>query len=394
MPQIKLVHLGDLHVGAVPHARLEAELDAVLFPWLEANAFEAVVQGGDYYDKRLPLDSDDAKLAIRLAVRLCQLCQARGVPLRIVAGGIAHDATQLAAFRPLETEFPVFRVIQSAQHEELLPGFDVLWLPEEYPADYDDFYARFLMDGDAALVYDAILGHGEIDVACGWSSASESERHYGGTPTHAAEVLLRHSSGPVQFAHVHPRFRYKRRLGYPGSFTRWCHGEEAAKGFDVLTLTAKAAGGWDVRAELVENHLAPVYRTARADELLDASDAPDEMVRKLREAAAPVHRLRVRLAGFPVGVEELAIVRGAFAGDPSVELQAEARPLMEAPGEVPGGGEEGATGAAEERRARMSYLRDPALSPQERLLRYISERAPDSGVTIDDVAELTAPLAG
>jgi hypothetical protein len=28
------------------------------------------------------------------------------------------------------------------------------------------------------------------------------------------------------------------------------------------------------------------------------------------------------------------------------------------------------------------------------LHRYIEERAPDSGVTLDDVVELTAPLAG
>jgi len=387
--KLKFVALGDFHWGAVPTERLEQEFEQVLMPWLEANEFDALLQLGDWFDKRLSLDSTDAKAAMRAIVRLCQLCQGRGVPLRIVRGTISHDFTQMQNYVPLETEYPVFRVIQSAQHEELLPGFDVLWVPEESPTDYEDYYGRLLFDGDEALVYDAILGHGEIDVAAGWSQMSEGERHYGVAPTHSAELLLQHSSGPVYFGHIHTRFQYKKRLGYPGSFTRWCHGEEATKGFDVLDLTEKQ-GGWTVKTTQVQNPLAPLYRTVIAEQILSPVDPADEIVRKLRDAAEGMTKLRVKFAGFPIGVEELMVVRGAMADDPRIQFQTEARPLLEAPGEVEG--EEGEAEASEERQARLSYLRDPALTPQERLHRYITEHAVDSCITLDDVAELTAPL--
>ena len=392
--KIKIVGIGDVHWGAVPPERLEREFDEVVFPWLADNEFDALIQFGDWYDKRLSLDSEDAKAAMRVAVRLCQLCHARGVPFRIIKGTLSHDYFQLENLRPLETEYPEFRIIGSAQHEELLEGFDVLWMPEEYPQDYGDYYGQLLFDEDGnGLVYDAIFGHGEIDVAAGWSQMNEGERHYGGTPCHAAETLMDHSSGPVWFGHVHARFRYKKRLGYPGSFTRWCHGEQDPKGFDVIELT-QAKTGWTVKSDAVLNELAPEYRTVSAAELFSPADTTDAIVAAIREAGDSVHKLRVKLDTFQLGVEELSIVRGAFASDPTVEIQATARVLAERVGEEAEGVEaedDGHTSASE---TTLSYLRDPTLTGEERLLRYMQDKNPEcAAVTLDEVRELTAPLA-
>jgi hypothetical protein len=394
---LRVVVLGDLHFGAVPPDRLERELDETLFQWLEGNTFDALIQAGDYFDKRLSLDSDDSKAAIRTAVRLCQLCQTRGVPFRILHGTITHDHHQTENFRPLETEYSCFRIVQSAQHEELVEGFNVLWMPEQYPADYNEFYSPFFfqeIDGEVQEVgYDAIFGHGEIDVAAGWGRADEGERHYGGTPCHEAEDLLGHCFGPVWFGHVHKRFRHKRRLGYPGSFTRWCHGEEDPKGFDVLTLVYnEKKGDWKVTVEAVENAGAPPYRQVAAASLLSAVDAVDEMVLKIREEASSVYRLRVRVEDFPIGIEELSLLRGAFAGEPGVEIVAAARPVSEGAGADEDADED--AGAREERRERMSYLRDPNLPGEERLLRYMQEKFPDqTDITVEEIRELTAPVA-
>lgn len=388
----RLVLLGDVHWGAMPAERLEREFSEVVFPWLEANEFDALIQLGDWFDRRLSLDSDDAKVAGRVLMRLLQLCQARGVPLRLLKGTLSHDYDQLQNYRVLEADYTCFRVIGRAQHEELLPGFDVLWIPEEYPSDYSDYYSRFLFDEEGCgLVYDAIFLHGEVNVAANWSSMSESERHYGGTPCHDVEMLLQHSSGPVWAGHIHTRFRHKRRFGYPGSLSRWCHGEEAeSKGFDVLDLEAKPEGGWEVAASVVENPLAPVYRTVNADEILSAADAPDQIVATLRAAAADTHRLRVKMGNFPIGVEELSVIRGALVDDHRVEVVAAARAVNEmAEVEI----EEG-SGPAEERVERLSYLRDPNLPGEERLLRYLHEKFPERlDVTIEEVRELTAPPA-
>jgi hypothetical protein len=391
---LRIVALGDIHFGAPRTENLEHELNEVFFPWLEANQFDAVLQLGDLFDRRLPLDSNESKTVFRFVVRLCQLCQRREIPLRILRGTLSHEGFQAEVLRPLETEFPTFRLILTAAHEELVPGFDVLWMPEEYPENYDNFYGHFFSDEGGELVYDGIFGHGEIDVAAGWSAVSEGERPYGGTPTHSAERLLAHSSGLVWFGHIHNRFRYRGRLGYPGSFGRWCHGEEAAKGFDILNLTAMEGGGWEVRTTVIENTLAPLYRTLAADELLDAADPPDEIVRKIREAARSCQHLRVRFGGFPLGVEEYSLVRGSLVEDRGVELQsAAAAPLAEGTGPTDATTEPG-EGEAVERLARLSYLRDPGIPLEGRLLRYMGERYPDraAGITVDDIRELTAPL--
>ena len=330
---------------------------------------------------------------MRVLVRLCQICNRRNAPFRIIRGTLTHDYFQLQNYLPLETEYPVFRVITNAVSEELLPGFIVLWMPEEYPTDYSDYYSGFFFNEEGEpYVYDAVFLHGEIDVAAGWSRASEGERHYGGTPCHEASFLLEHTTGPVWAGHVHTRFRHKRRLGYPGSLTRWCHGEEAPKGFDVLDVSRGEGGEWStVVASVVQNDLAREYRTVSADEILSASDTVDSIVGKIRDAAEPVHRLRVKMGDFPIGVEELSLVRGALLAQHSIELVMAARASAS---QLDTGDDANEDGAEERPGDPMSYLRDQGIPGEERLLRYLHERSPGmSGVTVDDVRELTAPLA-
>jgi DNA repair exonuclease SbcCD nuclease subunit len=390
--ELRLVLLGDVHFGAggLPAEHLGRVFEEIVFPWLEANEFDALIQLGDWFDKRLGLDSEDAKAAMRTMVRLCQLCNLRGVPFRVLRGTLSHDGFQLQNYSPLETEYPGFRIIADTCHEELLKDYDVLWMPEVYPTDYSDHYGRFLFDEEGSgLIYDAIFGHGEIDVAAGWSAGTESERHYGGTPCHSAEMLMEHSSGPVWFGHIHKRFRHSRVLGYPGSLSRWVHGEEAPKGFDVLDLKRKEGGGWSVVATEIENSLAPMYRTVLASEILSAADALDTIVARIRAAAGDVHRLRVKMADFQLGVEELSLVRGAFVSDPRVDIVSAARVVNETTQAV-----EEAPAGDPPVRGQLSYLRDQAIPGEERLLRYLHEKNPDrSDVTIEEVRELTAPPA-
>lgn len=391
----KLVCVGDLHWGAVPPEILTAELDETLVQWLLNNEFDGLIQLGDYFDRRLNLESADAKAAFRLTVTLCQICQERSVPFRIVRGTLSHDGYQLDSFRALEAEYSMFRIVSSATYEELLPDFHVLFMPEEYPTDYNDYYSQFFFNEDGNDVqYDAIFGHGEIDVAANWSSMNEGERHYGGTPCHQASDLLEHCVGPVWFGHVHARFRYKKRLGYPGSFSRWCHGDESPKGFDVLNLSLNKAGdAWVVKDEVVENVNARIYKTFMGEEIFDMMDTPDEIVAKVRQLAEDeaCTKLRVKLGSFNIGVEDLTVIRGALIEDRHIEIVSQARPMLERTEDESGEVVDEENG--EERRVGMSYLRDTTKPGEERLLRYMHENIPGStSITLDDVLELTSPL--
>jgi DNA repair exonuclease SbcCD nuclease subunit len=393
----KLVTLGDIHWDAsnMSPIRLEKEFNEVIFPWLESNHFDAFIQLGDWFDKRISLDSDSSKIAMRVLVRLCKLCQDRNVPFRIIKGTLSHDYSQLLNYIPLETEFSCFRIINTAGHEELLPGFDILWMPEEYPTDYDDFYNQFLFteEGDS-LIYDGIFGHGEIDVAANWSSANEGERHYGGTPCHKASMLLEHCSGPVWFGHVHKRFRYKKRLGYPGTFTRWIYGEEETKGFDVLDIQySEKAEAWVVKDTIIENPLAPEFNTVTLPEILNGTESVDEILVKIRACVGAAHKLRVKVEDFPLGVEELSLIRGSLINDRNIDLMSVARAVNNTAINEATEDDTADTTATSERATRLAYLRDVSIPGEERLLRYLHETYPErADVSIDDVRELTAPL--
>jgi hypothetical protein len=136
--------------------------------------------------------------------------------------------------------------------------------------------------------------------------------------------------------------------------------------------------------------MAPVYKTSQAVELLDETDAPDVMVSKIL-AAAGGDRLRVKFAGFPISVEAFSIVRGALVESEKIEIQASARAVQQGePAAEEGGLAEAAE--ADERHERLSYLRDPALTGAERLLRYLHESDPEAArVTLEEVMEMTAP---
>lgn len=396
--QLRIVFLGDTHWGAVPAARLEAELNETFIPYLLANEFDAVVQLGDWYDKRLSLESEDAKAAMRMTVLIAQICQHRSAKFTMIRGTISHDGQQQDNYTSLESEFPgVFRLITTATAEEFFPGFFVAWMPEEYPENYRDFYdSRLFVDqaSGAPIGYDAIFGHGEIDVAAGWSTASESERHYGGTPCHSADELLAHCFGPVEFGHVHVRFRYRGRLGYPGSFTRWVQGEEQTKGFDVLDLTmADGSDTWETVATQIPNTGAMLYKTVTADEIWNLTMPVDEMVKAVRAAAESVDRLRVKIGTFPIGVAEMSLVRSALVEERKVSFFAVAQVSRSCEPEQEVALEATVDGAPlPVKETRFGFLRDQAVPVHERLLRFIHTTNSDPGITIDDVLAATAPL--
>jgi hypothetical protein len=157
-------------------------------------------------------------------------------------------------------------------------------------------------------------------------------------------------------------------------------------------VVQKKVGSWTVKASVVENPLAPIYRTVLASEILTAADSVDEIVAKIRAEAESAFKLRVKMLDFPIGVEELSVVRGALVTDHRIDLQTSARAVNETTQQERVEGDE-TEEEQSDRADRLSYLRDPSLPGEERLLRYLHEKFPDrADVTVEEVRELTAPL--
>ena len=91
---------------------------------------------------------------MRCVVQLCQLCQARNVPFRIIKGTLSHDYFQLQNYHALETEYACFRIVSTAAHEELLPGFDV-----SQKVEWTLQLGRLLHGNLGWALLDLVLGH-------------------------------------------------------------------------------------------------------------------------------------------------------------------------------------------------------------------------------------------
>ena len=388
---VRIICLGDLHYGCPQTVSLHEELQEIFIPYIEKAVMEeekkldAVVQLGDFWHRHLSLNSEEASMGLVMGTGLAAWLDSYDVPFYILRGTISHDLSQLNAFDQSTEDVPLFHVVKTAAEMTLphRPDFRILFMPEEYPRDYEAFYSPWIdREGDDRP--DLILGHGEIDWASTWSRASAGESHYGGTPTHQAPRLLKGTKGIVVFGHIHSRFE-RRGIYYPGSFTRWIHGEEPEKGFFDITLRSIPEDGrgreWKEEVRFIENTKAKTYITLPALEICAEGDPVEAIVRKVSERAQTADYLRVDFRDYEISPEEAVILRSSFLRNAEIDIRLSAAASLDVLKEEVD---------EEEVEDRYAYLVDDSTAAEERLARYVNEQG-GVRVTVDQVRELTAP---
>jgi len=382
--RIKILNAGDLHIGAVPSERFEKELDLII-ETIKEELPDVVILNGDIFHYRLNLDSSDSKLAMKFLTDLCDLTGSLNIILRVIKGTLTHDYSQLENYIPLEEKFPHFGIASTVCSEELFPDFFVLWVPEEYPNDYKSYYNEFFYDeNNNPIIYDAIFGHGEIDVAGDWSNrgTSESEKYYVGTPIHSAETLLNHSKSVVAFGHIHVEFLYKKRLYYPGSFSRFAHGEEEAKGFTIITLTRKEDNSYDINFKRIENKLAGIYQTINYLDIINSSMELDEMVNIVKEACKKVTKLRIKFEpNHFLSLEQASVFRGALVNERNLQI--------DMPAFVPKTKTENTDENIKDEE-NFSYIRNTTIPLVERIQKFTNENTQGNTLSKEDIIDTIA----
>lgn len=281
------VVIADIHIGSVDTTRLKQELDEYFIHYIEnLSKLDFIVIAGDYFDHRLTLGEEASSFAISLMDKIVKIAKyhydpkaGKFCPIRIVYGTESHEVNQYTAFSIYENRTDVdFKVIHSVSDEELLPGLKVLYIPEEYIFSKEDTYKDYLYSDKE---YDYVFGHGVItDIMIALSPAKfDGSRKR--VPTFAAEELEKVCRGEVYFGHYHVNSEIDEAVYYCGSYTRWCFGEEAPKGFYHLECSPKKL---QYHHEFIENELAPKYVTIsfNANEKLFSStdDLIEEMNRR------------------------------------------------------------------------------------------------------------------
>lgn len=222
----KGVMIADIHFGALPVERLYNELE-IFLDFIEKKSLDFIVILGDWFDKKINLNSKDAKYSTVFFERICQICIDNDIKLRIIQGTESHDNSQLEVLEILAKNKPVdFKVFYEVEEEELFPDFNVLYVPEEYINSIDEKYGEYMNKK-----YDMIFGHGMIQEVKFAALIQSSETTMKKAPIFKSKMLCDMCYGPIFFGHIHTKDIFNDRLYYVGSYSRWKFGEEEDKGF-------------------------------------------------------------------------------------------------------------------------------------------------------------------
>ena len=116
----KGVMIADIHFGALPVERLYNELE-IFLDFIEKKSLDFIVILGDWFDKKINLNSKDAKYSTVFFERICQICIDNDIKLRIIQGTESHDNSQLEVLEILAKNKPVdFKVFYEVEEEEFV----------------------------------------------------------------------------------------------------------------------------------------------------------------------------------------------------------------------------------------------------------------------------------
>lgn len=272
---MKMCCLGDIHWEALDADQLKKEFELIFWPYLEANkdSLDLIFISGDYFDRKMYMNSKAARYAIETMYRIVSFSQDNGIKVRMTQGTRTHDMNQTELFRPYEATHPCFKLYNTVDVEELFPDVFVLFIPEEYPLDADEYYGE-LLEEISGQEYDWILGHGTIEFQSFTGQQQESERTVKSAPVFNQKNLSNVTLGGVVFGHIHTRAAYREKVFYHGSFSRTAFGEQGSKGF--LEITYDLENREIAEYQYIDNTAALRYDTVRYEDIVSEIGQSDD----------------------------------------------------------------------------------------------------------------------
>ena len=249
--------IADIHAGAFDGSILLNELRNGFLKYLKSmKILDFVIIAGDLFDTKVSLNSNHTKYIFSFIKELMFVCSEKNAKLRIIKGTESHDNQQLDAINNIIDNSCDIKIINTVEKEYLFDDFKVLYLPEEYMKDMNEYYGEYFKES-----YNMIFGHGMVNEVVFVAKTQQSEVTMQRAPIFKTEALMDICNGPIFFGHIHKPQVIKNDMYYVGSYSRWCFGEEHPKGF--MTVAYNTDGNYDV--EFIENKLARLFDTILVD---------------------------------------------------------------------------------------------------------------------------------
>lgn len=248
------VIIADIHAGAFDGKQLYNELMDGFVKYLKSlKILDFIVIAGDLFDTKISLNSEHTKYIFSFLRSVMEICIEKNTKLRILKGTESHDNQQLQVLNYLVGSNCDIKIISHVEKENLFENMKVLYIPEEYMKDKDEYYKDYMNDE-----YDMIFGHGLVDEVAFCAKKQESEVTMSKAPIFQSKKLMSITKGPIFFGHIHKPQNIHDKMFYVGSYSRWVFGEEEPKGFMTVVYTPETS---EFETEFIKNKLCRTFDT-------------------------------------------------------------------------------------------------------------------------------------
>lgn len=362
---------GDFHFGHKGTEHMFNEERHIFLNHINETKPKVIIITGDYFDRKLVGSEPSMLYATRFFGEIVELALELNIKIRVIQGTRSHDINQLNTILQHyeKTKGLDIKFIFTIQTENLF-GMRVLYIPEEYPEDHVSYYESY-KNGE----YDLIAGHGTWDFVAFENQISENEREGHKAPVFMFKEWEDAIKGAVVFGHIHGRNTYKKKIFYPGSYSRWAFGERSTKGFTHLDFNSETS---EVNVKFIDNTAAPQFEVYDFKGLFDSEALENMTSEALKETIDTFleekDNIRVDLSG--LSEDKIQILRNAYRGEENVKLEVrDNKKLLKESNE-------------EILYEKYDYILDNTLPLAETILKYIKEEFNDQEITIDEIRNL------
>lgn len=315
--KIKVISTADEHFGKDDPEKLYNELK-LLEDTVDKEKPLLFTIDGDLFHRVLSMNEEASRYVFKFIDDMMRICLDNHIEFRIIRGTRSHDFRQLNMLKKYETQYPNFKIYETATVEDIKlndgSSLNILFLPEEYPKDSVKFYDKFL--NVKPNTYDMIHGHGMIDFVGFTGYESDFERTIKTAPIFDKDVLCKISRGPVIFGHVHNYNSYEDQIYYTTSYSRYSFGDKGDKGFLDIDLELDDNGNVsDYKVNFVENTMAPTYVTIN----LDTEDLKNSEEKTAYITKATKNYDHIRLTS--TDKDNTEIIKKITESNPSIKVQ-------------------------------------------------------------------------
>lgn len=283
--------IADIHFGAMKSDKLFSQLKSYFIKTIENSSLDMVVFGGDLFHSIISMNYATSHAVMMFMEEVVNTCTNSGIKyIRIIQGTMSHDNSQLHNFTLYENRSDIdFKIVMNVEEENLVEGVNILYIPEEYMSDMESFYQPYL---SKEKYYDFIFGHGMFKEVAFVAKNQESEITMSKAPIFDSRVVLGAARGPIFFGHIHTHTNIRKHIYYPGSFSRFQHGEEDPKGFYLCLYDTQTA---QYITEFITNPDAPEYVTIEVPDIRPYQDDPQSLINMVKAMKADYIKIKIIL---------------------------------------------------------------------------------------------------